>query len=56
MRPRGWQHLGCDVGERRQEVYRGVHVNGRGSIGRVRIEDFGYYKGHAGVLSYARKL
>jgi len=26
------------------------------SIGYHRIEDFGYYKGYAGVLSYAREL
>ncbi|GAB1642642.1 GNAT family N-acetyltransferase [Krasilnikovia sp. MM14-A1259] len=26
------------------------------SAGYERIEDFGYYKGHAGVLSYARTL
>ncbi|WP_436526942.1 GNAT family N-acetyltransferase [Actinoplanes sp. HUAS TT8] len=26
------------------------------SAGYERIEDFGYYKGHAGVLSYAKKI
>ncbi|GIF10505.1 GNAT family N-acetyltransferase [Actinoplanes teichomyceticus] len=26
------------------------------SAGYERIEDFGYYRGHAGVLSYAKKL
>ena len=26
------------------------------SLGYVRIPDFGYYKGHEGVLSYARRL
>lgn len=26
------------------------------SAGYERIEDFGYYKGHDGVLSYAKKI
>ena len=50
-REAGFQRLILETGDKQPEA-----VALYGSAGYQRIEDFGYYKGHAGVLSYAKTL